>query len=153
MISHLHHINFIVRDLDAAVARYATVLGLNDFIVDALDQRSVITARIKIGETWLVLVQPIGDNSEPARYLRKFGEGFFLLSFATADIDHHFAQLDTLLDTSGDLPTDNNNIDTTSCEARQGLDDWTVADLPMSAFFGAQLQLTQEGLTHKGNAT
>lgn len=142
MISHLHHINFIVRDLDAAISRYQEVLGLDNFIIDSLDQRGVKTARVKVGETWLVLVQPLDEDNEPARYLNEFGEGFFLLSFATDDFAPHFDQLDKL---------NHNKTGSVPYKPRQGLENWTVADLPMSAFFGAQLQLTREELTQEKN--
>jgi methylmalonyl-CoA/ethylmalonyl-CoA epimerase len=135
MISHLHHINFIVRNLDEAVNRYAEVFDLDNFIFDALDNRGVKTARTKIGETWLVLVEPVSEHGAPARHLREFGEGFFLMSLATDGFDQHFEQLNNRFD------------DTTTLKPpkpRKGLADWTVSDLPISAFFGAQLQLTME---------
>jgi hypothetical protein len=40
----IHHINFLVRDLDAAEQRYRSVLGLGPAIRDALPGRQVITA-------------------------------------------------------------------------------------------------------------
>lgn len=126
MISHLHHVNFIVRDLKSAVQRYQQVLGFGEFIFDSLDKRGVITARIKLGQTWFVLVQPTDSSSQPGQYLEKHGEGFFLLSFATTNLD---ATINTL-----EKPS----------EKRQGLENWLVADLPENLFFGAQLQLTQE---------
>lgn len=135
MISHVHHINFIVRDLDEAVQRYANVFKLDDFIFDALDNRCVKTARTKIGETWLVLVQPVGESGVPAAHLREFGEGFFLMSLNTDNVDQHFDQLNN--------PLDGEIIHETP-KSRKGLAGWTVTDLPRSAFFGAQLQLTTE---------
>lgn len=135
IISHLHHINFIVRDLGEAVERYANVFKLDDFIFDTLDNRGVKTARTKIGETWLVLVEPTGKHGAPAEHLREFGEGFFLMSLATDGFEQHFEQLnDRLHDTKNHK----------SPNPRKGLADWTVTDLPKSAFFGAQLQLTIE---------
>ena len=76
----IHHINFLVRDLDAAELRYRQLLGLGPALREALPGRGVMTARFRLGATWLVLVQPIGDEGEPARLLRERGEGFMLLS-------------------------------------------------------------------------
>jgi len=123
------------------VQRYEQVFGLDSFIFDSLEKRRVKTARVKIGETWLVLIEPIDEHGIPAQHLKKYGEGFFLLSFATSDIENYVDQLDTLLDIDekDDVATG------TDFQVRQGLDNWRVVDLPMNSFFGAQLQLTQEG--------
>jgi len=131
MISHLHHINFIVHDLDQAVERYQHALGLGDFIYGTLNKRGVVTARIKIGETWLVLVQPTDLNSKPGKYLEKHGEGFFLLSFGTDNINDILNKLEQ---TSSKPPI----------EKRQGLENWQVVDFPEDLFFGAHFQLTEE---------
>lgn len=126
MISHLHHINFIVRDIDSAIDRYKKSLGLTNFFVETLDKRGVITARVKLGQTWLILVQPTDPNSTPGQYLDKHGEGFFLLSFATNSIEESLQSFPQIT------------------EKRQGLQNWQVADFPADLFFGAQFQLTQE---------
>lgn len=132
MISHIHHINFLVRDLDAAVERYQHSLGLDAFIFDSLVGRAVRTARVKLGNTWLVLVQPMDTESVPAKHLEKHGEGFFLISLATDDLEKQLEQLES------------RGCDMGHSQKRQGLDNWLVADLPINDFFGAQLQLTQE---------
>jgi methylmalonyl-CoA/ethylmalonyl-CoA epimerase len=144
MITHLHHINFIVCNLNEAVERYTSVFELDDFIFDTLDQRGVKTARTKIGETWLVLVEPVDEHGLPAQHLKEFGEGFFLLSLATDNFDQHFEQLKS---------QSNNASSYKQPKSRKGLASWTVSDLPISAFFGAQLQLTQEELVSEGQAT
>lgn len=132
MISSVHHINFVVRDLDLAVERYRTTLGLPEFIFDSLESRAVKTARIKLGETWLVLVQPIDEESIPAKHLQTHGEGFFLISLGTDDIDTHLDQIAS------------QGCDMQLSAKRQGLENWTVADLPVEPFSGSQFQLTQE---------
>ena len=131
MISHIHHINFIVENLGGAVARYQKNLGLGDFIFDTLTPRAVKTARIKLGDTWLVLVQPTDKNSLPALFLKENGEGFFLMSLGTDDLD---AQLKDYEDKQSKPP---------SISRRRGLENWAIADLPSDDFFGVQVQLTE----------
>lgn len=131
MISHIHHINFIVRNLESAVAQYQKSLGLNEFTFDDLDGRAVRTARTKLGDTWLVLVQPTNNNSVPARFLDENGEGFFLMSLSTDDLDDQLKNY-----------ADNNPKSATS--SRRGLENWYVSDLSIDDFFGVQIQLTQE---------
>lgn len=131
MISHIHHINFIVKNLDYAVAQYQKKLNLGDFIYANLKLRAVKTARIKLGSTWLVLVQPTDDTSVPARFLREHGEGFFLMSLGTDDLD---AQLKHYED---------QHQNKLGIVRREGLESWEIADLPIDDFFGVQVQLTE----------
>lgn len=132
MISHIHHINFLVKDLDQGIARYESVLGRGSFKIEQLPGRNAKTARAKVGATWLVLVQPLGDEGIPAKHLREHGEGFFLMSFGTDDLDKTLHRIET--ETDNKLPT----------PERAGIDNWRVIDFQTEQFFGAQLQLTQE---------
>jgi len=125
MISHIHHINFVVRDIDQAIAYFSHLLS-HDPIIEDLPQRKVNTARYKIGDAWLVLVQPIGGTGVVADILARKGEGIFLLSFATQSIDESLEQL---------------SLDKT--EKREGLDAWSICDLSPMEQFGAILQLTE----------
>ena len=127
----IHHINFIVRDLDEAEARYRQLFGLGEAERDTLPGRGVLTARFRIGESWLVLVQPLGDEGEPARHLREHGEGFFLISFGVDQLDQAVTEVSAA---GGRF----------SSEPRRGLMNWRVADLDRADTFGAQLQLAEE---------
>jgi methylmalonyl-CoA/ethylmalonyl-CoA epimerase len=132
MITHIHHINFIVKDLDSAVAQYSKMLGVSAFTFDSLATRAVKTARVKLGDTWLVLVQPINEVSEPARYLRENGEGFFLISLGTDDLENQLENWQR------------HSQQTIAVSRRHGLENWSIADLPPNDFFGVQVQLTEE---------
>ena len=68
MQDRIHHINFIVRDLDAAVATWEQVLGMPASSRDHLAQRGVDIARFRLGSAWLVLVQPVRPDTAPARF-------------------------------------------------------------------------------------
>lgn len=131
-IRSIHHINFVFRDLDAAVRHFESVLGLGPFRVEELDERGAVTARALIGETWLVLVSPTREDSVPGRFLQEHGEGFFLLSFGVADIDKTIAAMKGRLNGSdfGDV--------------RTGAGKWRIADLPADQTLGIPLQLTED---------
>ncbi len=132
MISHIHHINFLVKDLDQAISRYEVLFGNNAFRIDALKQRAVKTARAKLGDTWFILVQPTDTDSVPAKHLKDYGEGFFLMSLATDDIEQEQKHINNHLEHPFPTPE------------RQGLDNWRVIDCRPEQFFAAQLQLTEE---------
>lgn len=132
-VKRIHHLNFLVRNLDKALAHYAVILDLSESEAqrDELPERGVLTARFKVGETWLVLVQPTDDNSIPARYMQQHGEGFFLLSLYEDNIEQALKERE-------------NRLVMDSTGPRQGLDNWTVWDIDSNTTFGAQLQFCQE---------
>ena len=94
MLERIHHINLLVRDLDAAVRRYTNALGVEDWVFGELPGRGVRTARFRAGDSWVVLVQPTDDSGVPGRHLAEHGEGLFLLSFGVAELDAVLAGLD-----------------------------------------------------------
>jgi methylmalonyl-CoA/ethylmalonyl-CoA epimerase len=129
MPKRIHHINFIVRDLAAAIPAWERVLGTAVASRDHLSSRGVDIARFRLGSAWLVLVQPVRAGTAPARFLEERGEGFFLLSFGVDSLE---AEAQRLGEDWFDGP------------ARDGLDDWRVRDLDGARICGALLQLTEK---------
>ena len=132
MLKNVHHINLLVRDLDEAVQRYQQTLGINEMLYGDLSQRGVRTARFRVGETWIVLVQPTDPEGVPGRHLAEHGEGLFLLSF----------EVDSVADTVSEIKARGGQF--SAEQPRQGLEDWQVVDLDPAQFFGVQLQLTEQ---------
>jgi methylmalonyl-CoA/ethylmalonyl-CoA epimerase len=131
MLKRIHHINFLVKDLEQAVTRYQDILGITLTQRDELPHRGVKTARARLGETWIVLVQPIDTQGVPAKHLEQYGEGFFLISYQVDDI----LEAATEATAAGVVPVNS--------EPRQGLDDWLVLDLLADDLFGVSTQLVQ----------
>jgi len=131
MIKQIHHINFIVRDLDAAIERYRALFGAPISAPETLPQRGVKLARFRLSGIWLVLVQPLDPSGQPAQYLEKHGEGFFLMS----------CQVDNVLKAAEQASA--HGINVLDSEPRQGLDDWQVMDLDPDDLFGATIQLVE----------
>lgn len=131
MIRGVHHINFLVRDLDEAAARFARLPGLRAGRREDLPGRGVRTARFRAGDTWIVLVQPVADG-EPMRHLERYGEGFFLLSLAVDDVRAAAATVRAAGVRTGDE------------EPRTGLDGWQVIDVEPAELNGVLVQLCQD---------
>jgi methylmalonyl-CoA/ethylmalonyl-CoA epimerase len=129
ILKNVHHLNFVVADLDAAVSRYQDGLGLGPFQRDDLPDRGVATARVQIGGVWIVLVSPQRDDCDVARYLAAHGEGFFLISFGVDDLDQAIGELAKRGTEAGDI--------------RAGLCNWQVADLDTESRLGIKCHLTQ----------
>lgn len=127
----VHHINFIVKDLDLAVKRYQQAFGIRDVIRAELPQRGVRTARFCLGDLWMVLVQPTREDSVPGRHLRAHGEGVFLVSMAVENLDQAIA---------GVVDAGARVLD---AQARSGLEGWKIQDLEPDDFFGVRFQFTE----------
>lgn len=123
--TRIHHINFIVRDLDEAQARFERLLGVGPFVAVEHDVRGATVSRVRVGETWLVLVCPYDSESIPGQFLEANGEGFFLLSLGVDGLETALAQLGS------------------GSTVRDGILDWQVADVGEA--YGAVMQLTEDG--------
>ncbi len=132
MLKRVHHINFLVADLDKSIERYKDLFELESVEIEMLPERGVATARFDLDGVWIVLVQPVDDVSEPARILREQGEGVFLISFAVDDLEDAREKLVA------------RGAISRSATARDGLLNWRVIDLNPEAVFGAPVQLTEE---------
>lgn len=131
MIRQIHHINFIVRDLDAAIERYRDLFCVPIGAPETLPHRGVKLARFRISDVWVVLVQPLDPSGEPAKHLQKHGEGFYLMSCQVDDVRKAANQ------------AAERGINVLDDEPRQGLDDWQVIDLDPDDLFGATIQLVE----------
>lgn len=125
MLTHIHHINFVVADLQKAILYFQKLLD-QEGIVECLAERNVKTARFKIGESLLILVQPKNSEGAVASILKNKGEGIFLLSLATHSIDKALEAFELSYK-----------------EKRKGLEGWSVCDISPFEQFGAILQLTE----------
>ncbi len=132
MITKVHHINILVRDLQLAVSRYQAAFAIEHFEYGDLPERGVKTARFRAGESWIVLLEPIDAEGVPARHLAEHGEGLFLLSLGVDSMDKSRSHIDS----SGGGVID--------ASERFGLDGWKVLDLDPNTFSGAVLQLTED---------
>lgn len=131
MIRGVHHVNLLVRDLEAAMASYQRRLGARFTPVEELPGRGVRLARFRAGDAWIVLLQPVADG-EPMRHLERHGEGLFLLSFAVDDLEAATGRAREA------------GARTTSAEPRAGLDGWRVIDLDPRDLHGALVQLCED---------
>jgi len=131
MITHIHHINFLVQNLENAVVQYEKLPGIGPFEFDQLEGRAVRTAKTRLGDAWLVLVQPVDKESIPAKHLQEHGEGFFLLSLGTENLENSLNSIKS------------KQISLHGTQ-RAGLDNWQVQDLDSEAFFGTQIQLAED---------
>jgi methylmalonyl-CoA/ethylmalonyl-CoA epimerase len=128
--TRIHHVNFVVQDLEEAMTRFERALGVDPFQVIDHRQRGARVARTRIGESWLVLVSPYDPASVPGRYLAEHGEGFFLLSVGYEDIVQQLERLEA------------SGVELVDKTPRDGILDWRVADI--GDLHGARMQVAQD---------
>lgn len=75
MIKRLNHVAIAVPDLKKAIAFYRDVLGAEVSISTDLKEHGVTSAFVKLQNTKLELLTPLGENSPIAGYLTKNPEG------------------------------------------------------------------------------
>ena len=116
MANRIHHINFLVRELSSAIEHYVALLGCKP-VIEELPARGVKSARFKVGESWIVLLQPTSTTGAPAAHLREHGEGFFMISYGCTDLDAKLQELSA------------NGLSLSGQSPRQGLANWRVRDV------------------------
>jgi methylmalonyl-CoA/ethylmalonyl-CoA epimerase len=131
MIKRIHHINFVVHNLEQSAERFARLLAMPVGEIESLPQRGVELVRFKLGEVWLILVHPVDPESVPAKYLARHGEGFFLMSWEVDDVQASAREFSVM------------GVDMLQGEPRRGLDGWRVMDLDPRDLFGINIQLVE----------
>lgn len=130
MISGIHHLNFLVRDLKPNVVYLKKIFQIEPEFAK-LKNRNVQTATFKLEQSYIVLVCPLSEEGEPAKILASRGEGLFLVSFNTKSLEDSL----TRLSEEGIV---------TKGEQRKGLHDWEITDLDAPLGLGPVFQLCQQ---------
>lgn len=86
MITKLHHIAVVVKNLDEALAMYDNLFGLKPTKVATVPSQGVKAALLPIGETEIELLEPIDPNSGVAKFLAAKGEGMHHICLQTDNV-------------------------------------------------------------------
>ncbi len=92
-LDRLHHISFVVADLDKAVARYEQLLGVPVAERGPVATRGAEVAIFRLANVNLEVVAPATEDSSLHAYLAEHGEGFFHIAFGVEDVDNAYQQL------------------------------------------------------------
>ena len=79
------HVGIAVADLDAALAFYRDVLGLEPHPPEVVDGARILS--LPFGESEIELLAPLADDSPIGRFLAKRGPGIHHLCFRVPDLD------------------------------------------------------------------
>ena len=132
-VTRLHHVAYVVNDLDAALPVFTERYGLAVTIRELMPEQGVEAVMLGAGEGAVELIAPTDPASGVARYLEKRGEGLHHIAFEVEDLP---AALDQLRAEGAEL------IDQAP---RVGLGGHLIAFVHPKSGFGALTELVQAG--------
>jgi methylmalonyl-CoA/ethylmalonyl-CoA epimerase len=89
----IDHLCIAVEDLDKARRTYEEDLGLELDALYVAESEKIRVARYYVGEVALELIEATSPDSEVAKFIRRRGEGFFLISYRVDDVEDALAEL------------------------------------------------------------
>lgn len=92
-VERIDHTAIVVRDLDEAIARYRSLLGIEPGARGVVEDQHIALAFLSIGDTQLELIQPTDEDSGVARFLARRGESLHHIAVRVPDIRAALAKL------------------------------------------------------------
>jgi methylmalonyl-CoA epimerase len=83
---NLHHVGIAVDDLEAALLVYAELFGATLEHRERVDDQGVEAASLRVGESRIELLEPLGPDTPVGRFLAKRGPGMHHVAFEVADV-------------------------------------------------------------------
>ena len=93
MLGKIEHIAVAVADLDAAVALYRDVWGLEVSHRERVEDQGVEEAMVRIGESYIQLLGATGPDTTVGKFLERRGEGLHHIAYEVDDLEGALAQL------------------------------------------------------------
>src|SRR2546421_11667095 len=86
MLGDIVELSVVVRDLDAAAARFTQLFGLSVHRRDTSDRFGFKNAILPTGIGHIELMQPTDPGKAVGKFLAKRGEGVYLVGFECGDV-------------------------------------------------------------------
>ena len=86
MALKVHHLGIAVDDLDAALLVYADLFGATLEHRERVDDQGVEAASLRVGESRIELLEPLGPDTPVGRFLAKRGPGMHHVAFEVEDV-------------------------------------------------------------------
>lgn len=93
MITKVHHVGVVVRDIEQATRFWRDTLGLPLQKLATMQDQGVKAALFTVGDSEIELLEPIVSDNGVARYLDRKGEGLHHICFQSDDIERDLTSL------------------------------------------------------------
>ena len=93
MLGKIEHVAVAVADLDAAVALYRDVWGLEVEHRERVEDQGVEEAMVRIGESYIQLLGATGPDTTVGKFLERRGEGLHHIAYEVEDLEGSLAAL------------------------------------------------------------
>lgn len=93
MLDKLEHVAIAVADLEAAVAHYSAVWGLEVEHRERVEDQGVEEAMLPLGDSYLQLLGATGPDTTVGRFLSRKGQGLHHLAYEVEDLEAVLAEL------------------------------------------------------------
>lgn len=87
MLRKIEHVALAVSDLDQAIQLYRDVWGLTLEHREIVEDQGVEEAMLRIGESYIQLLSPLGDDTSVGRFIQKRGEGLHHIAYEVGDLE------------------------------------------------------------------
>lgn len=93
MLNKIDHVALAVGDLEAAVAHYSKIWGLEVEHRERVDDQGVEEALLRVGDSYLQLLGATGSDTTVGRFLATRGEGLHHIAFEVDDLEAALTRL------------------------------------------------------------
>ncbi|MBI5287767.1 MAG: methylmalonyl-CoA epimerase [Chloroflexi bacterium] len=93
MLTKVHHVGVVVRDIDASMRFWRDILGLPLHKLQAIEEQGVKAALLTLGDSEVELLEPVVTDNGIARYLERKGEGLHHICFQSDDVERDLTAL------------------------------------------------------------
>jgi methylmalonyl-CoA epimerase len=83
----IDHIGIAVADIETSIATYTGAFGLRLGQIEEVEKQGIRAHHLKVGETRIELLEPLGEGSPIARFIARHGPGIHHIAFAVDDFD------------------------------------------------------------------
>ena len=129
--AHLHHVAYVVADLDAALPLFVARFGLTQEIREVMPEQGVEAIMLGAGAAGVELIAPLDPDGAIARFLDKRGEGLHHVAFGVPDVAAMLARLSR------------DGVELIDTAPRRGLGGHLVAFVHPSSGAGALTELVE----------
>lgn len=93
MLGKIEHVAIAVADLEAALAHYRDVWGLEPSGRERVEDQGVEEAMLPLGESHVQLLAPTGPDTTVGRFIAAKGEGLHHIAYEVDDLEATLAEL------------------------------------------------------------